>query len=446
MSKKEDTRTEQEKRVAAHNTVAEFFQFKYFYYLILKIKEDEEIGYEVKEDIHIKYTLTKNTNLIQIKHTILTDKDGEPKNLTEKDPALWKTISNWVKMVNDKNDNGRDDYNKQIEFIKKTDFTLVSNKQSAKNKFFVKIQEYQKKIIDIQTIKKYLSNINVQLDLFGNPVTVKKGKKSQTDKDVELLLSQTDEWLGLFFSKISIEQIDNIGEKVLERFTEMWGKIYTKNTKNVYQCFLDELINIASDKANKKEPILITQSLYLELIGKCGNHFLSTPNLVTTTFDYKIPPDIALHPEKQLFIEQLLNLEIPAINMENKSKMLEYTSNKFAAKNSLKRWEHDYIVLDAAKQIEKNSKRKWGKAFDETYNRPAIKVLKELSDNNREEKLKDLGEKCFNKTLSGSPIKINNYSLDDTVSDGHFFLLSDIPEIGWHLYWKKLHKKTKKDD
>ena len=98
MPKKEDTRTEQEKGVVPQNTAAERFQFLYFYYLILDLKDDEIIGYEVKEDIHIEYKLTKNTNLIQVKHTILTNKDGEPKNLTEKDPDLWNTISNWIRM------------------------------------------------------------------------------------------------------------------------------------------------------------------------------------------------------------------------------------------------------------------------------------------------------------------------------------------------------------
>ncbi len=394
MSEITNTRTEQEKRVVPQNTAAEIFQIYYFYYLILNLKDGEMAGYEVKDDIHIEYTLTGHTNLIQIKHTILTDKDGEPKNLTEKDPDLWKTISNWIKVINDKNDNGRDNYNKQIEFIKNTDFSLVSNKQNSTNDFFIKLSEYQKKTIDLKQVIEYLKNLK------NKP----EKEQSQTDKDIELLLNQDNKWLSLFLSKIQIEQVENIRDKAFTKFESDW-KFILPYPEKVFQCYYEELSQIMLSNPFKREPILISKEDYKKGIGKCSKNFFDTPNLVSIKTDYKIPSDIALHPEKQIFIRQIIDLETDFLEENDKSKMLEFTSLRFAAENSLKRWEQMEVAF-IKPLVQKEIKNKWEKAWVKIYNRRKKKELKNLSGDELEEEKKTLGEECLNVTLLSSPLTI----------------------------------------
>lgn len=403
--------------------------------MILNLRENELVGYEVKDDIHIDYTLTKNTNLIQIKHTILTDKDGEPKNLTEKDPDLWKTISNWIKIINDKNDDGRDDYNKQIEFINNTDFSLVSNKQNVTNNFFLKLLEYQKNTIELKEIIEYLKNLK------NKP----KKEQSQTDKDIELLLNQKDEWLSLFLGKIKIEQIEDIRNKVLKKFESDWKHFLNKNTELIFQCYYEELSQLMLNKPFERKPILISKEDYKKVIKKCSNNFFGTPNLVSIKTDYEIPNDIASHPEKQTFIRQILDLETDYLAENDKSKMLEFTSLRFAAENSLKRWEQMEVEF-IKPLIQKEIKNKWDKVWAKTYNRRKKKELKELSGNELEEEKKTLGEECLNETLSSTSLTVNNYTVNNDLKDGHFYWQSTIPKIGWHIDWKKNYINKKEND
>jgi hypothetical protein len=71
---------------------------------MVQLKSGQSVGYEVKDDVHIDKPDGKQI-LIQLKHSIETKSDGKIFNLTEKDPDLWKTISNWVKIINDKAEN-----------------------------------------------------------------------------------------------------------------------------------------------------------------------------------------------------------------------------------------------------------------------------------------------------------------------------------------------------
>lgn len=71
------------------------YQFYYFLNLLLKLSQGEAIGYEIKDDIHIEMSNGREI-LLQAKHSV------EAGNLTERDEALWKTISNWVEVINDK--------------------------------------------------------------------------------------------------------------------------------------------------------------------------------------------------------------------------------------------------------------------------------------------------------------------------------------------------------
>ena len=111
------------------------FDFQYFYFIneLLKLQIGQTIGYEAKDDVHIEiYSNSKIiTKLIQLKHTVHKNADGSPGNLTDRDDDLWKTLSNWCKVICD---NNRKKIVEQLNFLKETKFIFATNKKIDKNK------------------------------------------------------------------------------------------------------------------------------------------------------------------------------------------------------------------------------------------------------------------------------------------------------------------------
>src|SRR5690606_29203297 len=119
----------QEKTSADSKSIGFDYQYYYFLNELLQIKEGQTVGYEVKDDVHIEMRDGMET-LIQLKHSI-----SSTGTLSEKDEDLWKTISNWIDIITDST-LGRSASVSQIEFIKKTNFLLVTNKSnSSRNEF-----------------------------------------------------------------------------------------------------------------------------------------------------------------------------------------------------------------------------------------------------------------------------------------------------------------------
>lgn len=107
------------------------FDYQYYFFLnaLLNLKTGQVVGLEVLDDVYIE--LADGTQLlVQLKHTIQTNAAGLPKNLTTMDSDLWKSLSNWSRVVVDPAE-GRGNLPAQLAFIKKTGFVLASNKSEG---------------------------------------------------------------------------------------------------------------------------------------------------------------------------------------------------------------------------------------------------------------------------------------------------------------------------
>lgn len=115
-------KTHYEKTSADSKEIGFDFQYLCFISKLLDLNINQKITYEEKDDIHIESPNGKLT-LIQIKHSIQTNIDGETKNLTELDTDLWKTLYNWTQVITDPID-GRKNKKEQLEFLKNTKFAV----------------------------------------------------------------------------------------------------------------------------------------------------------------------------------------------------------------------------------------------------------------------------------------------------------------------------------
>lgn len=134
-------RTFTDKTNAIDKSIGFDFQFFYFLDVILNMKVGESVGLEVKDDVHTELNSDKQI-LIQLKHTTQKTATGFPVALSDLDTDLWKTISNWAKVISDASD-GRKNFDKQIEFVEKTTFLLASNKsENGGNSFINELNFY----------------------------------------------------------------------------------------------------------------------------------------------------------------------------------------------------------------------------------------------------------------------------------------------------------------
>jgi len=93
--------THTEKTSAADKSIGFDYQYYYFLYRLLKMRRAESVGLEVKDDVHTDLACNRQI-LIQLKHTVQKKAGGTTNNLTQYDSDLWKTLSNWTKVITDK--------------------------------------------------------------------------------------------------------------------------------------------------------------------------------------------------------------------------------------------------------------------------------------------------------------------------------------------------------
>ena len=121
-----DLETIQEKHTAGPIAIGFDYQFYLFMYLLLELTQGQEIGFEVKDDIHIDKA-DGTTVQFQAKHTVLKNAKGKFKNLTNLDNDLWKSLSNWTEFINSETE--------VLDYLLNNSFSLITNKGENNNIF-----------------------------------------------------------------------------------------------------------------------------------------------------------------------------------------------------------------------------------------------------------------------------------------------------------------------
>ncbi|ORF45347.1 hypothetical protein BGI15_00025, partial [Snodgrassella alvi] len=156
------------------------YQFYYFVYLSLHLEKGQRIGYEHYDDVCLEIDNT-NKILIQLKHTIQTDKTGSIEKMNNLDPRLWSTLNRWI------------GYIKEFEnFLDEHSFRFITNKTENNNKFI----EIHKKFIENQDL------IYFKDELFQ---LLNSAKVNQTREYINTMLNLDENKLSEFLLKLDIQ-------------------------------------------------------------------------------------------------------------------------------------------------------------------------------------------------------------------------------------------------
>jgi hypothetical protein len=392
---------------AAKTEIGFDYQFYYFFYLILDLRHGEKIGIEVKDDIHVDCA-DGSTVLIQTKHTLQTLKSGEPANLTERDKDLWKTLSNWGKIIMEQEN--------PIDFIYRTTFQLVSNKGLTGNPFVVNLGGFCDGDINVKDFKAYLKEL----------------QEDTTDKTLKIYINDIRELrtdlLKAFAKKVDFRLgQDSLIDKIKKRLLE---KIHiSERVEDVYRNLHSELRdqNYLKVKAGERTEI------YFEDLNKrfkqCFKTGLST-KLPLRDFSFSIPN----YPERQLFIRHLV--DIKDISVHDKGEIIEFTTQMLQLYNNLKTWEDDGDLLPSErKRFNKETILIWKNSFRRQFRRIIEKInsgenIVSLDDEIKYQAVELLDE------MRKQILSIDETTLSMELSNGQFYLLTEQKQIGWHLNWK----------
>jgi hypothetical protein len=408
-----DTESLLTKHTAGPQAIGFDYQFYYFIYLSLDLRFGEKIGFEVKEDIHIDLADSK-TVLLQMKHSVLQNSEGQIQNLTSLDSDLWKTLSNWSDFI-------KADKNNADNFLDKHSFILVTNKNHWDNNFIDALETFK---IDMD-LGKLLDILSVLEEKTQDPI-LKKYLKNVRTLGKKRCIS--------FFQKLRIETgIDNIIQKIKNKILEnvkqhkFVDPVFDSLSSNMH------LAKFTDIKDRKKFEISFDD--FNNRFGKCFQVAFVAGSLPQRNLPVLLPEDL----EEQIFIKQLVDIgEV----VSGSTDIRDYTTQMLKFLNDFTYWsEENFLQPMDVEKFKQDSIQMWLNEFKVKYRNieRRIKSGEKLSD--LEEDVKSMGLEIVD-YIKRQNLTIEGFtSLGLISSNGHYYVLSDNLEIGWHFDWKEKYKK-----
>ncbi|KRF18653.1 hypothetical protein [Paenibacillus sp. Soil787] len=419
-------RSYEDQTSASKKEVGFGYQFFYFIYLLLQLKPNEVIGFEVKDDIHIELP-NGALILIQAKHSLQKKADNSTKNLTERDNDLWKTLFTWSKMINDKA-LGRTAVGKQLDFIKNARFILVTNKnESAQNKFLDKLSDFQNKKISIVELRSIIQGL---ID-----ASKPKEKDTKLESYMKALINQKDQWLSAFLKKVEIRyNQDELLELIRNDIKVRVYEINEFRLDMAFDCIISNLSCWRYDQVKRDERIEISYDDVEKKLSKCFFNARRTDKLPRRNFDEVLPDNF----EDQTFIKQLI--EIGEVTPGDLPKMADLTTFKININKHLDMWvQSGEITEDEREDFHDQSVLYWEACFQESH-LSSEDLDPSLSSQDQQRILRTNAKKCLI-AIKKTKLTIDKDELDLKFSNGEFYWLSDQPRIGWTFDWKGKYKK-----
>lgn len=401
----------QEQHTAGAQAIGFDYQFYYFMLLVLELRHGQKIGFEVKDDVHIDRE-DGTTILFQTKHTSLENSNGTAQNLTTLDTDLWKTLSNWADFIK----------KSEANFLDNHSFVLATNKNENNNEF-------------INSFTNFKSDKNIDAILNKLNDLKSKTKDATIREYIENIVSLDKTELSSFLSKISIETgVDEIINRIKNKLLEL----YRKN--HIVEAIYDSLYsNLQSSKyleIKSRQKFEITFDDFNKNFGKCFKVSTGIQRLPTRNFPILLPEN----PEEQIFIKQLLDIgEIQTGSQD----VIKYTTLMLKFLRHYTYWsdEENFILFSEAEDFKRDSISRWDNEFKANYRQIEREISSGATIESLEDEIKKLSIGLV-EYIRRLDLSIGDYlPLGVDFTNGHYYLLSNNLEIGWHFDWRNKYKK-----
>lgn len=402
---------DQRKRVDITSADSKYigFEYQYLYFILklLQLSTNDEVGYEALDDVHTISFREQKTFFYQLKHTTIVTASGEQPNLTVLSEDLWKTLSNWCKLITDASE-GRACKVAQKDFLNKSKFVFVINRNFDSNDVILNMVKLQKKQIggaELVTLLKQLC---------------KKTKDITIKQYIEDVLSIGTRMLTAFVNQTEfVNTPDNLFDLIRDEI----------RNKMVLEEYVDDVLaslylQLKEDFFKKIQSGQHQTISYLEWINKYQGVF----NQYRTTqlpirMHSRVLPD---HLENQKFVKELI--EINAINMDEDGflQIAELTDQYLRIKLQLEAWyQEGRITYSILEQFNQDAILQW-----KNIHRAAHRSTNKNADLDFPNALD-----CFDKLMI-EKLTLLSTELGMSMSNGEFIKLADEEKIGWKYCWK----------
>ena len=381
------------------------FQFFSFLYLLLKVDKNESIEYETDDDI-VFVTKDGIRKLIQAKNAIQTPA-GNWQNLTELDVDLWKTIDNWM---------NQNELIKDFDFFKTREFKIVTNKNLSKNNFLSCVIRFQNDECEIDSINKKLCELK------------NSTKNELIITSLTKLISLSEKEKKQFFKRFFVEQFVDIIQEIKD-YLKFIMKIPENRINDVFAGLIMEFkISYFHDTCKRTKTKQSHDILYKKVKLIINPIFDRTLKIDRST-DYELPSDILSH----IFIKQLIDIDY--IDTSDRKLIREAHIRRIEAVNKLSEEQINYNINQTLlDKIYKEAYNFWEVEHDSLSINIRRNIRKGIPVNELE--YQDCGINCL-QSIRRKVIE----PMDQEMTNGYFYDLSNTPKIGWRYDWETKYLK-----
>lgn len=382
------------------------YQIYYFLYRLLTIQDGETVSLEKIDDVGLE-TGEKRT-YFQLKHSI-NSKPSAVKCMTERDTDLWKTLNMWVNIVKKQGDDVV-----QRQWIAKSEFVLVSNKNAENNRFFELVEAYKKDDCNWDELEKYVSN-----------QAAKEPKEESVGEEKKNIYLYTKNVNDFALKKELLKHIAVVFESDDELRAKIDGEIQYGKLVPVNRV-LDVrkmLIGDITDSVVKGITAYTKESFYAANVSLFDD--MRTRKFIPLNRKVELPE----RPMEQTFIKQLQGVDDPLCN--DPKEIVRMTEQKL-------RFENDYHAANEAsgaqmqRQFEENMHTEWKNIF--------MDKNRKVNFLSGEEAIKEAGWDVL-KEVRSVKLKYDQDEIGPAESNGCYYHFSDgkTPQIGWRVDWETLY-------
>lgn len=382
------------------------YQIYYFLYRLLTIQDGETVSLEKIDDVGLE-TGEKRT-YFQLKHSI-NSKPSAVKCMTERDTDLWKTLNMWVNIVKKQGDDVV-----QRQWIAKSEFVLVSNKNAENNRFFELVEAYKKDDSNWDELEKYVSN-----------QAAKEPKEESVGEEKKNIYLYTKNVNDFALKKELLKHIAVVFESDDELRAKIDGEIQYGKLVPVNRVLdvRNMLIGDITDSVVKGITAYTKESFYAANVSLFDD--MRTRKFIPLNRKVELPE----RPMEQTFIKQLQGVDDPLCN--DPKEIVRMTEQKL-------RFENDYHAANEAsgaqmqRQFEENMHTEWKNIF--------MDKNRKVNFLSGEEAIKEAGWDVL-KEVRSVKLKYDQDEIGPAESNGCYYHFSDVktPQIGWRVDWETLY-------
>ena len=413
---------EQSKRSAVDIFAAFEYQWDYFVLMLLKENEDTvTVSFEIRDDVDVQYE--NNTILYQIKHSVQKNAKGKTINLSNRDTDLWKTISTWMKFIDE-----------NLDVLKKSEFILVTNKNISNNKFVKTLESFRMDKNEDDLKAAFITIRDNEKTKLEDATNTTKKKDVDISKVINELLGKN--YLIEFCDRIYVLETSNLLKEDIKRLMSNRFGLNPNRIEWVYNQIMNKLKDDSIERIVTDRQVSYTGAIFTEKyqsildIGRQKIHFRT---------DYSFQ-DFNGEPRDLLFMKQLFS--VGDTKEDELDRIVKLTTKWLCFNNNLHEyWNNDVLTRDDVERLTKNVCSTWDNCHHSKHRRISPEAIDnelctagcDTVDEMRKERF-SLANNPLEEFLSEGCI----YYYSNTATD----IISELPLIGWHRDWKDKFKKS----